>query len=121
MSTDAERESGGSASGPGAAGHDQRVARVDELVEGALLRVERGGRVIGVCRHDGRLAAFDARCPHMHADLTEGLLHDGGVACPHHLWHFDLASGECTMVPGYRIDVFEVREEDGWVVLRAPA
>ena len=75
---------------------------------------------MGVARLDGRLFAFGARCPHQHADLTDGILEDGGIACNDHLWRFDLASGECTMVPGARIPVFAVREEDGWILVELP-
>lgn len=96
------------------------VCAAHELGEGEVKRLEVDGRVLGVCRIDGRVAAFDARCPHMHADLTEGVIADGGVDCPHHLWHFDLSTGDCTMVPGYAIDLFEVRERDGQLELLLP-
>lgn len=99
----------------------RRVAagEATDLLPGRMLRVRDGERVLGLARHAGRAVAFDARCPHLHADLTEGLLADGGVACPHHLWHFELDGGRCTMVPGYRIEVFAVREEQGrlWIEL----
>ncbi|RKY22478.1 MAG: hypothetical protein DRQ55_00845 [Planctomycetota bacterium] len=96
------------------------VGAAHELVEGAMLRLELDGRLYGVCRLEGRLVGFDARCPHVHADLTEGVLADGGVDCPQHLWHFDLRNGACTMVPDYAIELFEVRERDGQLELMLP-
>lgn len=93
---------------------------VADLPEGAMRRIDVDGRMLGVCRHEGTLRAFDARCPHMHADLTEGILDGGGVDCPHHLWRFDLVSGQCLMVPGFEIEIFAVREQDGRVLVELP-
>lgn len=48
---------------------------------------------------EGQPAALHDRCPHRHAPLSGGKLHQGELACPFHGWRF-AANGCCTHVPG---------------------
>jgi nitrite reductase/ring-hydroxylating ferredoxin subunit len=94
-----------------------RVCRSDELAEGGLRGLDVDGQRIGVARSEGRVHAFSAVCPHLRHDLSAGFLAEGGVTCNSHLWHFELETGSCSMIPGMSIPIYPVREEDGWVVL----
>ncbi len=76
---------------------------------------------VAVARYDGFVFAFGALCPHQHADLGEGILDERGIACPQHLWHFDLATGQCAMVPEASIPTYRARERDGVVYVELPA
>jgi len=98
----------------------ERLCHVSEVPADSVLGIDRGRLRIGLAYVDGKLRAFDTRCPHTGADLSEGILDGDGVDCPHHLWHFELTGGACTMVPGYGIDVFPVRIDDSWVVVELP-
>lgn len=98
-----------------------RVVRADELPEGGLLSRQLGEHAVAVARVDGELHAFGALCPHQFADMAEdGILERGGITCPSHLWHFSLADGRCTSIPGARIPIHPVREQDGWIVADLP-
>jgi nitrite reductase (NADH) small subunit len=95
-----------------------RFCAVGELPAGRVRSAMLGGRPVAVARgEDGALTAFGALCPHQHADLAHGLLEEGGITCPDHLWHFALPSGRCTSVPGARLPVYPVREEGGQIVV----
>jgi len=87
----------------------------DELREGVPVARTVGGRPVAVLRRDGVLCAFSALCPHQQADLTDGILEDGGITCGDHLWHFELPGGRCSNVPGARLQTFGVGEVGGQV------
>jgi len=53
--------------------------------------------------HSGKPAALLDRCPHRHAPLSSGRVHQGEVECPYHGWRFD-GKGCCTRVPGLESD-----------------
>ncbi len=46
-----------------------------------------------VIRHEGRLMAFSALCPHQFAPLIGGEIIDGALVCQLHGWRFSLATG----------------------------
>jgi nitrite reductase/ring-hydroxylating ferredoxin subunit len=82
-----------------------------------------GVRVLLVRRADGRLAAFEAACPHLGQPLRKGELDGDVVTCRHHRYRYDLEGGGCVW-PGAAHDVtlrlFEVGEVDGHVWVRPP-
>ncbi|CAN0162824.1 unnamed protein product [Ectocarpus sp. 12 AP-2014] len=48
---------------------------------------------------EGRWSAFDDRCPHRAAPLSEGRVEkDGSLLCAYHAWRFD-ADGKCLSIP----------------------
>ena len=61
--------------------------------EGQTFLVE--GREIAVFRSriTDELFATQARCPHKHGLLDDGIVGDGKVICPLHSYKFDLATG----------------------------
>lgn len=59
------------------------------------------GRTIALFRDGGGLAvAFDAACPHHGANLADGQVVDGCLACPYHGWRF-AADGHCVLIPSH--------------------
>ncbi len=100
---------------------DHDFCASDELPEGEGLSRLVDGSAVAVARQGGRLHAFGALCPHQQADLSDGLLDDGGITCSWHLWRFDLETGGCEMVPGASIRLYGAREADGRVVVELPA
>jgi nitrite reductase/ring-hydroxylating ferredoxin subunit len=92
-----------------------RACASGELPEGRVLTRVVGGRAVALLRRSGEVCAFGALCPHQQADLSGGLLEDGGITCPDHLWHFELPGGRCTSIPGARLPVFPASEHDGVV------
>ncbi|MBI5415906.1 MAG: nitrite reductase small subunit NirD [Candidatus Omnitrophica bacterium] len=93
------------------------LGRVDQIALGHGRCFVVGGEEIAVFRlRDGKLAAVENRCPHRQGPLSEGLLGSGKVVCPLHGHKFDLASGE-GMEKGECVRTFEVREQDGEIIL----
>jgi nitrite reductase/ring-hydroxylating ferredoxin subunit len=54
-------------------------------------------------------------CPHMHATMLNAELagNETMVRCPLHVFTFRLSDGKGVNCPGFKIDVYEVREEGG--------
>lgn len=81
---------------------------------------------------DGRLNAWEDRCPHRSMKLSMGALQSDGVVCPYHGWIFG-AGGQCAHIPAMpelpperltaRVTTYEVQERYGlvWVCMGTPA
>jgi vanillate O-demethylase monooxygenase subunit len=79
------------------------VAHAEEVTAEAPVQVLIAGEEWVITRLDGRLAAFEDRCPHRLAPLSAGHITaeaDGTarLACAYHGWRFD-AAGRCDLIP----------------------
>ena len=94
-----------------------RAGTLEELEAKGRLVVRGSHRPILVVSDQGRVYAFDNRCPHMGFPLDRGSVEDGILTCHWHHARFDLASG-CTFdlwaddVPSCPV---EVRGGEVWV------
>jgi len=70
--------------------------KADELRPQAILCKRVGGAEIAMVRlaEDGRIVAFEPRCPHARGPLAEGKLHGNVLVCPWHYFPFDLRTGK---------------------------
>ncbi len=57
-----------------------------------------GRRLVCFRAEQGSPVVMDARCWHMGADLSQGMVQDGQIACPFHGWRYG-ASGNCEHIP----------------------
>lgn len=96
-----------------------RVANVRDLPQDGGLVIEVEGRRIALFRYQGEFFALDETCPHRGGPLHQGLLQDGVVACPWHLWQFDLKTGVSPVNPLSRVSRYplSVQGEDIWLEL----
>lgn len=113
------------------------VASLAELPPGTRKIIRAGGREIGVFNSGGTLFAVRNSCPHQGAPLCLGPvtgttlpsapgeyrygLQGRVLRCPWHAWEFDLQTGKGLYDPAGRdrVATYEVRVEDGEVVLFA--
>jgi nitrite reductase/ring-hydroxylating ferredoxin subunit len=99
------------------------LGRVRELASRLPLDVELGGRRFRVVSIEGRLHAYDVRCPHLGGPLPAPASGSCEVACPWHGYRFDLTSNASSDGRGLRLRpaaVVEVSACDGEVRLRLP-
>ena len=89
-----------------------RVASVDELPEGKGVVVEVEGNRLAVFRHQGEFFALDETCPHRGGPLHEGRVQEGVLACPWHLWQFDLKTGVSPVNPLSKVRTYRVWQEE---------
>jgi nitrite reductase (NADH) small subunit len=81
------------------------------------MEVVLGGRRLALCNVSGHIYAISGVCPHLGAPLAYGNLAGRMLACPWHAWEFDCSTGEYDRNPLLRLDRFEVKVEDGWVLV----
>lgn len=74
---------------------------------GSMARIARGPlgfalpgnqRYVAFCTKAGTPAVLSGRCSHMGADLSQGCVKDGRLACPLHGWEYG-ADGRCESIP----------------------
>jgi nitrite reductase/ring-hydroxylating ferredoxin subunit len=68
----------------------------------------------------GRIFATSNICLHRGGPLGQGMLTDHEVMCPWHAWTWDVRTGENTANPTLRMETYEVKVEDGAVLVSVP-
>ena len=80
-----------------------------------------GRNVVLLIAETEQIRAVQGLCPHQRARLSEGVLAEGVLQCPHHLARFNLSDGTCTggwQLPPLRR--YDVRVEGDDVLLPDP-
>lgn len=98
--SEAQTDSSEAAAMPATGWH--RLAASEDVNGEALLSVKFADRPLVLYRDPtGKAHVASAKCPHNGIDLncTNAPIVDGVIACPLHGWHFDSASGRCTLIP----------------------
>ncbi len=95
------------------------VGAAEDVPDGALRRVEAGGRAVCLGRVDGAWVAFDDTCTHQECPLSDGDLDGPIVMCPCHGSEFDVRTGDVLTPPALDpLPIFEIRERDGALEVR---
>lgn len=97
-----------------------KVGCVSELPEGSVMEARAGGRVMAVCRVEGRFYAMDGDCPHRGGPLGHGAMDGHRVVCPWHLWEFDCRTGEYDRDPSLKQPGFAVKVEGEDILIELP-
>ena len=88
-----------------------RVAGTEAVPEGKGIVVNVQGKRLAIFRYQGELFALDETCPHRGGPLHEGPIQEGVVACPWHLWQFNLKTGLSPVNPLSKVQVYKTRVE----------
>ena len=118
---------------------DHLVARVEDIPRDRGVLVEVAGRKIGLFCVGDEVYALHGVCPHQGGPVATGGLfprlcgrvenerlkewndYDNMVvACPWHGWEFDLRTGVCLADPARGLISYDVKVEDGNVVVKLP-
>lgn len=97
----------------GDAGEWHQLADAVSTIAEGVSSVRSDGRSVLICRTNGDIHVYDARCPHQSTVIPETALEGSVLICPKHSWRFDLASGECLGVGDRPLARLECRTEDG--------
>ena len=69
------------------------------------------GKRICVARHEGKLHAFAATCPHAGGGFSNGWIDPlGNIVCPLHRYRFALANGRNTSGEGYYLKTYPLEQ-----------
>ncbi len=97
-----------------------RTIPESELGDNAAHRVLIEDQAICLARVDAQVRAISDVCPHRGASLSEGLVRDGCVTCPAHLWRFSFVDGEKQGDGRTRVETYPVRVVHGVVEVDVP-
>lgn len=70
---------------------------------------------------DDEIYALNDRCPHKNGPLSQGIVHGRTVTCPLHNWVISLESGSAQGADEGQVGTFNVRVEDGRILIDADA
>ena len=104
-------------------GEWQRLDGVDLTAADFPVRAKVGAEAIVIFKTGAGYRGVQRLCPHQRAPLTNGVIAANGamIRCPQHNYLFKLADGKGVNCPGYKIAVYEVKEEDGAAYARPVA
>ena len=91
------------------------------VAPGSARTVIVAGRLLAVCNDAGRFAVVDNTCPHAGGNLGAGLVRDGRIVCPWHLFGWDLTTGQCLDPWPRRLRVYPSKVQAGRVLAMLPA
>jgi 3-phenylpropionate/trans-cinnamate dioxygenase ferredoxin subunit len=95
----------------GSAADLESTSRLEGDVDGYRVRV---------VRVSGSLYAFEDRCTHDDSPFDDAPIEECDIICPRHGARFSLVTGEALTPPAYEpLRIFEVRESDGRILVRA--
>jgi apoptosis-inducing factor 3 len=81
-----------------------------------------GNTKILVLRHQGKLSAFQSKCPHARGPLEKGAICNGRLVCPWHMGTFRLPDGRLIEPPAMdSLETFPLRIEDSKVFVTLPS
>lgn len=83
-------------------------------------RAKVAGERILVFRVGDGFRGVDAFCPHMHQSLIDARIVGNGtmLRCMHHIYTFRVSDGNGVNCPGFRLKVYEIKQEDGRLFAR---
>ncbi len=91
--------------------HD--IVTVEGLPAGEPRWLKVDEKALIVLRNDEGVTVYEALCPHEGSPLFAEDLEGGTLACQHHGWEFDLASGACIAEGDQPLKRVETREVGG--------
>lgn len=98
-----------------------RVASLDEVPPGSLLRVEVNDQDVCLANAEGRIHAFKDNCSHRDFPLSEGTLEDGQIECAWHGARFDVETGRAVRLPAIKpIRKYDVKVEGDDILVALP-
>jgi len=91
---------------------------IAELPAGQCREALVAGKAVALFNVDGSVYALSNTCIHRGGPLGQGSLSGTSVMCPWHAWTYDVTTGESTVNPDLKVDRYEVKVEDGQVLVR---
>ena len=97
-----------------------KVGDLSEIPQQGARCIKAGEMTIAIFRSAAdEVFALEDRCPHKGGPLSQGIVHDGCVTCPLHNWVILLATGAAQGADEGSTRRFDVKVENGSVLLDA--
>ncbi|MCP3709300.1 Rieske 2Fe-2S domain-containing protein [Paraburkholderia sp. CNPSo 3274] len=89
----------------------------NDLWIGEMVAVESVFGPLLMINIDGAVRAYENRCPHMGARLSDGEFANGVIVCPNHRWEFCAHSGRGINPAGKQLNPHRVRIVGGRILV----
>ena len=91
-----------------------------EVPAGQVVAMTINGVDLALARWQGRVIAFNDRCPHAAASLAQGTFYRGKVECAEHSYVFDVQTGRTLWPPDEvcHLKLYPVKEEQGLIKVK---
>ncbi len=96
-----------------------RVVAAAELPPGQTMEALVNGKPVALFNVGGEYHAISNTCLHRGGPLGKGVLDGMLVICPWHAWAYDVTTGVSDVNPDLKVATYEVKVEDGQVLVRA--
>jgi nitrite reductase/ring-hydroxylating ferredoxin subunit len=96
------------------------AGKLSQLPPQSVREVVVGEKVYAVCNLDGEVTAIEGVCLHRGGPLGHGMVNDGRVVCPWHLWEFDCRTGEYDFDPKLKLATYRVQVEGDDILIDVP-
>lgn len=98
-----------------------KMGLLSELPPGRAIEKQILARRVAVFNDGGRLIGLESECKHMRASLVKGgAIKDGTLVCAWHGWKYDVATGECINVPGFKLKKYDIELDGDTIYLLLP-
>ena len=95
----------------------KKIAKIDEIPLNGSTLIMVNNQPIALFNLDGRIIAWDNRCPHRGASLADSHISKNIIQCKFHLWEFDTTL-ECSVANhAIKIKSYPIKLKDGYVYL----
>ena len=95
---------------------------VADLKENEKKLISAGKTKILVLRHQGKLSAFQSKCPHAGGPLEKGAICNGRLVCPWHMGTFRIPDGHLIEPPAMdSLETYPLRIENSKVFVTLPS
>ena len=94
-----------------------KVATLEDLWEGEMMAVAVDDTDVLLLNIEGRVFAYENRCPHSGSRLSEGQLDGPFLTCSSHEWVFDCRFGQGVNPASACLRQFDVRVDSDWVFI----
>ena len=95
----------------------KKIAELKDIPLGGSKLVMVEDTPIALFNLNGKIYAWDNRCPHRGASLADGNISDSVIQCKFHLWEFDVKSACAIANPDLKVKTFVVSVENGEVFI----
>ena len=95
----------------------KKIAKIDEIPLNGSKLVMVNNQPIALFNLDGRIIAWDNRCPHRGASLADSHISKDIIQCKFHLWEFDVETACALANPALKVKTFPVSVKNGEIFI----
>ena len=85
-----------------------KIANISEIPIGGSKVVMHDETPVALFNINGKIIAWDNRCPHRGASLADGNINNDTVQCKYHLWEFDFKRACSTANENIKVKKFKI-------------